>query len=240
MNRFQVIISAFLPKRCVYCGAFVTGNRRVCSDCRSSLLRVKGEICLRCGRERNKCTCKNKSMYYDSLVAPFYYTGNVKRGVLNFKYHNSPRSAVEFAKEMYFCVNERYSGIDFDFIAGVPMKGGEEQRGYNQCFELCREISKRMNIEFKENAIVKIYETHAQHSLPFYMRKGNLCGAFDIPYPDEIKGKTVLLVDDISTSGETLNECAKMLWLSGAEKICCVSLALTEKGRKGGEMSAGR
>ena len=60
------------------------------------------------------------------------------------------------------------------------------------------------------------------------LRKGNLTGVFDINEPALVEGKNVLLCDDVSTSGETLNECAKMLWLYGAKNIYCITLALTE------------
>ena len=64
------------------------------------------------------------------------------------------------------------------------------------------------------------------------MRKGNLTGVFDVADPGLVEGKRILLCDDISTSGETLNECAKMLWLCGAEEISCVCFALTKSVKK--------
>ena len=75
---------------------------------------------------------------------------------------------------------------------------------------------------------MKIYETDKQHGLKHYLRKGNLTGVFDVKNPDDVAGKTILLCDDISTTGETLNECAKMLWLYGAKEIYCISVALTK------------
>ena len=74
----------------------------------------------------------------------------------------------------------------------------------------------------------KIYETEKQHGLNYYLRRGNLTGVFDSDSPGEIKDKTILLCDDISTSGETLNKCAKMLWLYGAKDVYCITLALTK------------
>ena len=78
----------------------------------------------------------------------------------------------------------------------------------------------------------KLYETRPQHGISYLFRKGNLTGVFDVGNPDAVRGKKILLCDDISTSGETFNECAKMLWLNGAEKVCCICLALTKSKKK--------
>ena len=69
----------------------------------------------------------------------------------------------------------------------------------------------------------------AENFFTVRLNRGNLTGVFDIPKPEEVKGKNVLLCDDISTSGETFNECAKMLWLADAAEICCISLAVTKR-----------
>lgn len=130
-------------------------------------------------------------------------------------------------------VKEKFGNIDFDYITEVPMtQKSLKQRGYNQCFLLARGISERLGIEHKPQILKKLYETDKQHIISFYLRKGNLTGVFDVCNPEEVKDKTILLCDDISTSGETLNECAKMLWLHGAKEIYCITVALTEYRKK--------
>lgn len=127
-------------------------------------------------------------------------------------------------------INERYSDIKFDYITEVPAsKESLRKRGFNQCALLSKEISRLTGIPYKSNIIEKMYETETQHGMNYYMRRGNLTGVFDSKTPEEIKGKTILLIDDISTSGETLNECSKMLWLYDAKEIWCAAAALTEK-----------
>ena len=134
-----------------------------------------------------------------------------------------------FAAEMAKTVSERYSGIRFDYITEVPItKRAVKERGYNQCALLAENLSRICGIPYRQGILKKIYETEKQHGLNYYLRRGNLTGVFDSGFPDEIKDKTILLCDDISTSGETLNECAKMLWLYGAEDIYCITAALTK------------
>ena len=102
-----------------------------------------------------------------------------------------------------------------------------KERGYNQCELLAENISKNLGIEFRKNVIQKVFETKKQHRITPALRRGNLVGAFDVASPSDVEGKIILLCDDICTTGETLNECSKMLWLYGAKEIYCVSLALT-------------
>ncbi len=108
----------------------------------------------------------------------------------------------------------------------------KKKRGYNQCYYLAKGISENLGIEHKPDVLSKIYSTKIQHETRYYLRKGNLTGVFDVENPSDVKDKTVLICDDISTSGETLNECAKMLWLYGAKEIYCIALALTPYKKK--------
>lgn len=221
-------LMSLYPRRCAYCGKVVSADLPMCSKCAPKLPRITGEVCRRCGRGRKECTCRGE-VYYDRLAAPFYYEGLVRKGIHAFKFRNSPRNAEAYCDEMLAVVRERYGDVDFDFIAEVPMdKKSIKKRGYNQVSLLAKGLSEGLGIENKPDLILKLYETEKQHSLKWVFRKGNLTGVFDISHPEEVEGKTVLLCDDISTSGETLGECAKMLWIYGAKEICCITVALTK------------
>lgn len=224
LDRF---LTAIFPRRCAYCGRVVKSDVRMCPDCAEKVERIKGEICKKCGREKKRCSCAG-SVYFDALAAPFYYGGVVRKGMHAFKFRNSPRNADAFAFEMAQTVRERYADKEFDFIAAVPMdKKSIRFRGYNQVLLLAKALSENLGVPFDENLLYKLYPTEKQHGLSRIMRKGNLTGVFELKRPENVKGKRILLCDDVSTSGETLNECAKMLWLYGAEEIYCITLALT-------------
>lgn len=220
---------SIFPRRCAYCDRLIPGNCTACGECEKNLPRISGEICIRCGREKKICTCRKSANYYDSLVAPFYYEGVVRKGMHRFKFCSSRLNYKAYSSEMAKTVKDRYAGIHFDFITEVPItKRAEKERGFNQCSLLAGGISEICSIPHKKGILKKIYETQKQHGLNYYLRRGNLTGVFDSDFPSEINGKTILLCDDISTSGETLNECAKMLWLYGAKEIYCVTAALTK------------
>lgn len=227
---FNILKKIIYPQRCAYCGKVVSADELMCDECCDNLPRIAGEICVRCGREKVQCSCKKAEKFYSGIVAPFYFSGNVRKGVHAFKFRNCPDNAEAYANEMSDTVKKRYSHIRFDYITEVPVSPESlKERGYNQCTLIAKHIGEQTGIEFKSNVLVKIYKTNKQHGLKLYMRKGNLSGAFEVENPSDVEGKTILLCDDISTSGETLNECAKMLWLYGAKEIYCVTLALTPK-----------
>ncbi len=229
MNRFiDTVFSALFPHRCAYCGRVVPSDKFVCDECKKNLPRIVDPICEKCGRGKDKCICKKAQKYFKSIVAPFYYSGIVRDGVHAFKFRHRIANAEEYGSEMSNTVIERYRDISFDFITTVPLTDkSRRERGYNQCELLAENISKKLGVEFRKNVIVKIFDTHKQHRISPALRRGNLIGAFDVLVPSDVEGKVILLCDDICTTGETLNECSKMLWLYGAKEIYCVSLALT-------------
>lgn len=229
MNGYlKAFLKSVFPQRCAYCGKVISVDSLVCDSCEKELPRIKGKICRNCGREDEYCSCKGER-YFVSQAAPFYYTGVVRNGLHRFKFRKGQQNSEAFCKEMAKTVTERYGNISFDCLVAVPMtKKSVRKRGYNQIDILCRGLEKSLGIKYENNALIKLYETGKQHGISRILRKGNLTGVFDVTDPEIVSGKTVLLCDDISTSGETLNECAKMLWLNGAKDVYCISVALTK------------
>ena len=228
-NLLERLVLSLFPKRCAYCGRVIRADDYECAKCRNELPRIVGTTCMKCGREKDKCSCKGAEKYYVSVAAPFYFSGCVRKGVHAFKFRKNRRNSEAYSLEMAQTVKEKFGNVEFDYITEVPMtQKSIEQRGYNQCFLLAKGVAEKLGIEHKSQILSKLYETDKQHAINFYLRKGNLTGVFDVNIPDTVAGKTILLCDDISTSGETLNECAKMLWLYGAKEIYCITVALTE------------
>lgn len=223
----EFISCIFFPNRCIFCDRLMPPFESVCDDCRENLPWIKGEICRECGASKNDCTCgKRHGSFYDGTASPFYYDGNVRECLRRFKFNSEKHNDKGIAELMADTFRERYADIHFDYIAYVPMdKKREKHRGFNQSRLLAMRLSEMLNIPFGDGLIVKLYQTDVQHECTEIERKGNLLGAFDINKSYDIDGKTVLLVDDIKTSGATLNECGKMLFLRGAECVFCLTAA---------------
>lgn len=229
---FKALLKSLFPQRCAYCGKVVSADEYECGDCKKILPRIEGKICSRCGRTKKECSC-NGEKYFLSQAAPFCYEGVVRRGLHVFKFRNGRQNSEAYCHEMAETVRQRYADKKFDYVVPVPMtKKSVRRRGYNQVEILAEGLAELLGIEFRNDIIFKIYETEKQHGISYILRKGNLTGVFDVPEAEKVRDKSILLCDDISTSGETFNECAKMLWLADASEICCISLALTNPRKK--------
>lgn len=226
---FEYMACIFFPNRCIFCGEILPPNEEsLCDRCREGLPFIKGEICYNCGADCENCSCgKKHGDFFDKSVSSFYYIDDVQECIHRFKFRSDKRAGIELARLMSETCRQRYPDVKFDYVAYVPMdKKRQRIRGYNQSRLLAEYIADECRIPFGDNLITKIYPTEVQHLRSETERKGNLLGAFDINKKYNIDGKTILLVDDVKTSGSTLSECGKMLYLYGAENVFCLTTAL--------------
>lgn len=232
MNSFlQAIKGVMWPQRCIFCGDVMFENpENTCESCKENLPYVEGNICFNCGREKKECTCNSSVKYYDKVIAPFYYEKDVRRCIhsIKFKYHDEYIKPL--SEHMYKTFLQRYADEEFDFITYVPLyKKDLKSRSFNQSEILAKCLSEKTGIPVRKDLIKKIYPTKKQSKSDMIERYGNVLGVFDIDRDEDLTGMRVLLVDDIETTGATLSECGKMLFLAGAQKVCCISAAVTKK-----------
>jgi competence protein ComFC len=222
---YEYLISLIFPKRCGICGTTIATNLQMCEECCCNLPIIKGDICKNCGREIKVCCCKNKKYEFERCVAPFYYEGIIKKGIWRYKYRGKLYAAETFAHYILETICLEYESINFDVVTAVPMSKKElAKRGYNQSVLLAKLLARGLNIKYCE-ALTKISDTKPQQSCNALQRQSNVFGVFKAINIKNIKDKTILFVDDISTTGTTLNECSKMLKLAGAKQIYCVVIA---------------
>ena len=224
---YDAVRALFYPDRCCFCGKVIFHRTELCPDCRREERTIEAPKCLSCGKSKKDCSCKGKSNFYSGITAPYIYKGNVRNGIIRWKYGNAYRSAEFFAKAVVSCIKNDFDCIKFDIITFVPQTKAEtDEKGSNQGEILASEVSKLMNIP-SEPLLAKLFETKRQHDLPWYMKSGNIFGVFGCTDDAKVNGKTILLIDDIKTSGKTLNECAKVLRLNGAAAVYCAVIGLT-------------
>lgn len=232
MELLNRILSILFPKRCSYCGIVVNADEDVCNECKENLPRVLPPFCDFCGANKKKCNCNNHSKSYSAVIAPFYYNGSVKNAIKRMKFSDRPHIAKTLSQEMTKCIDERYSEIDFDIITCVPMSKRERNnRGYNQSELLAKGLKVKGNPTIDTELLVKLYDVPPQHSLDATTRQGNVLGIFYVQDGKDIKGKTVLLCDDVKTTGATANECASVLLSYGAKDVFLVCAAISDKDR---------
>lgn len=231
----EYILSLFFPNRCIFCEKIVAPFEGVCKSCEETLPWINGDICHLCGHKESDCICKkHHGKFYDAIVSPLYYVDNVRTCIHNFKFKDERVFAKTLAKLMNNTRISEYSDVNFDYVTYIPMnRKHQKKRGYNQGRLLAKELSEISLIPFADELLLKVYETDTQHLCGnAVLRQGNLLGAFDVNPEFSVKGKKILLVDDVKTSGCTLNECSKMLYLNGADLIYCITASLVKNENK--------
>ncbi|MBO5928740.1 MAG: ComF family protein [Clostridia bacterium] len=232
MNRFvRSILALFLPERCVFCGAVILPMQVSCSTCRRSLSIVSPPICTYCGQSKTDCHCAKHRHHFDAQAAPFYHEKAARFGVLRLKRWDDPEAISFFTQQMATVVHREYEVDQIDGIVFVPMTKREvAKRGYNQGKLLAEALGKRLDLPVYD-ILKKLYETTSQKELKGIQRTGNVLGVFDVTVPS-VAGKTLLLVDDVMTTGSTAGECAKMLKIYGAKRVLCVAIAIRKREKK--------
>lgn len=224
---FNIISTMLFPKRCKLCGEVVEFDKKLCDECENNLPKILPPICPKCGANKEDCICGGHKNEYKSIVAPLYYKDNVYKIVHNFKLNSMKELGEEMGKMMSETVKEYYSEIDFDYVTFVPLhKKREKSRGFNQSEILAKVIAKNINSKCVL-LLIKTMKTKVQRKQTKRERKVNVYGVFDIVQNADIDGKTILLVDDVKTTGATINECAKMLNIYGAKAVYAVTFAIT-------------
>lgn len=223
---YDKVLWLFFGNLCPYCGRLLERDKVVCEECSENLPVIKGEKCKFCAAEKSRCDCKKHKLSFDGLTAPFYYEDCIKQSIVSFKFSGKTVRGNILAQNMATAVREDFKDKKFDFICFVPFTNWQKiKRKYNQSEILAEHLSKELKIPLC-NILVKLFETKSQHRMNSRERKGNVFGVYDVKNGINVKGKTILLVDDVKTSGSTLDDCAAILKIRGASEVYCVTAAI--------------
>ena len=229
-NLFQEAVAP-AEFKCLNCGADVFDELGFCPKCLQEVTFNNGKTCKRCGvaihGEEDYCGhCAFEKTYFDRAYSPFCYTGAVQHAILQMKFQRMATNAKVLARYLVFCA-QKYE-LQFDTVTYVPMTAkAKRKRGYNQAQLLAMHFCDILNVSAPIALLSKVKETELQENLNRQGRKENIAGAF--VSTGEAKGKRVLVIDDIKTSGATLNECAKALKKKGATSVECLTVASREE-----------
>ena len=200
------------PPRCICCFKVVKHNALTCQECAKDFNSRKNYIDFH-------------SLDFD-CTSLYRYEGSVKGVIGCIKFRHSLTVSKKVGKLLAEEAKRLHSNTPFDLVTYVPMtRRAIAKRGFNQTAVFAKIISKKLNLKFEKNVLVKICETEPQKSLKAAQRKTNLKGAFKVL--KDVDGKNVLLVDDIVTTGATLRENAKMLYKAGARRVTALTCAKT-------------
>lgn len=202
----SLLLHLFFPNRCPFCDKVIELERHCCEDCESSLVLLTEEE-------------SSPSAQWSGFCAAFAYDGLPKYALWSFKFQNNPYYGEQLSYYLAEQLKNRHWISCIDAIGFVPMtRKRQKQRGYNQAQLLAEGVSRFLKIPC-EKLLEKILETEQQHTLSQNMRKYNLSGAYDAASGANIRGRNILLIDDVCTTGATLLQCAEVLRYYGAESI---------------------
>lgn len=224
------LIQILYPRRCPACDG-ITGWRgeRICPGCRGRLRLLTEPWCMRCGRklseEEEYCPdCRRRKHFYTRGRALYEYE-SAAEAVYRFKYGGRREYADYFGEQICLHLGEFIRGVKPDALVPIPLhRRRMAVRGYNQAELLARAVGRRMNIPVYPKMLLRVKNTVPQKQLNSEERQNNLKKAF-IMGRNDVKLKTVLVIDDIYTTGTTIDEAARVLTEAGAEKVCFIALA---------------
>ena len=201
----------FFPERCPFCGKIIDAEDIACAVCLEHLTTYRTPIS--CGVNGFRC------------ISSFVYGGKVRKMLTNVKFYERIQHIRQVAEILAQDIRDEYGEDSFDLITCVPMHPKDmEVRGYNQSEILAKELGRLLNLPFVET-LEKIKRTKKQHQLQYKERLKNLNGVFRIIDKDAVRGKRILIVDDIVTTGTTLGKCCQALNRSKPKRICCAAIA---------------
>ena len=217
------ILDFFFPPKCPFCNELLTGKARVCLECMKTLPFVDSDnSCSICGRPLGEYSyficnsCQNQKTYFSHAFIPLIYEEDAKTAILRLK-----RSHPYFAKAFAYLLADKILSSDyytkFDYITYVPQSPkSSRERGYNQAFLIAKELSSLLKVPCV-SSLRRSNDGKPQHTLNAAERRENVKKCYFTT--DKTFCGTVLLVDDIYTTGSTANYCSKLLLKMGFEKV---------------------
>lgn len=225
---FKTLISAIYPNKCICCGEILDEGAYICDNCSVKIERINlDDICLDCGRENENCVCKYNIFRFNALVCVFKNIGLARRAYYSYKFGKKQHYANYFAEEVYHAIKRCYDGTRFDIVCAVP---AYQRFGYDHSGYVAELVAEKLGIPFNDKLLFCIKKSKKQHKSTIKERLHNVDGKYFANC--RLDNKKVLLIDDIKTTGATLDECAKTLLFAGADCVYCATvLGATEKSK---------
>lgn len=219
MRMLEAVKDLLFPGKCLLCGRLLADAQTdLCADCRSNA---------------PYCGDRHKTIpFVDKWEAVWYYEEQVRESLLRYKFSGKAHYAQAYGRFLALRISQRF-GDGFDVLTYVPASARRRfSRGYDQVRLLAQAVGDELGCGFVKT-LRKVRHNVAQSSIKEdERRRANVLGVYRVRAPDLIRGKRVLLLDDIITTGSTVSECAKTLKLSGATEVLCAAMATRRSGNR--------
>ncbi|MBU3911140.1 MAG: ComF family protein [Candidatus Omnitrophica bacterium] len=232
-----ILINLLYPASCQVCGIKTNRwNENICADCLKNMRKRLPPFCRKCGRQmpgnpgsENICAdCRNSAVYFDRALSAFHYDDSLKELVHSFKYNKATCMAKEFSDLITAFMKQHGIDREIDLILPIPMHPARLfKREVNPSDILAKNIARKLSVRYSGAFLKKIKNTRAQSKLSRHERIKNIKGSFFLTRHGaiETRQKNILLVDDLFTTGSTVNECARVLKKAGSGRVNVITLA---------------
>ncbi len=229
---YGMLLDLIYPRRCPVCDKAVKPfGSLICEECKTKVIYVRAPYCQKCGKPlKDKRAvfcydCAHKEHYFDRGMALFAYK-SVADSIYRFKYQGRQEYAAYYAQRMACILGKRILALEPDALVPVPIhRDRKRARGYNQAEALAKELGRILNIPVETEFIKRVRKTAPMKELSVGERQNNLKKAFKICYND-VKLSTIIIVDDIYTTGSTIDAIAYQMRQAGIKNIYFVTLAI--------------
>jgi ComF family protein len=237
-ERLAALVSSVMdlayPQVCEACGgAGGTDAGSLCWDCRAALVPVTDPMCEVCGDPVDGCIehayrcsyCMRREPAFDRARSAVRYRGPAQPLVQALKYNGAVHVVRDWMPWLVACVRQHYARMHADAVTFVPLHPKKErERSYNQAHLLAGGLARELCVPLA-GTLARLRYTETQTNLDMEKRRENITGAFAVVGREWVRGRRFLLVDDVMTTGATVNECARMLKGAGAAAVYVVTAA---------------
>jgi ComF family protein len=214
---------------------------RFCCSCKIKLTTKEDTICKSCfskiqvaSEERLKREFERKFLnknFISDFFSPFVFEKDkeLQHAIHSLKYNNKFHVGIYLGKVLAFKIQTNRPDWKIDLIVPIPLhKLKKAERGYNQSYYIAKGISKILKVPCPDSIVKRNKYTESQTTMTLTERQENISDAFKISNSNAVKGKSILLVDDVITTGATISECGKILLDANAKKIYAASIAIAD------------
>ena len=238
------LINIIYPPRCPVCMEFLLNGDRwnndspksICAECRAGFQKISSPLCPICGipftsgeKDNHLCEdCLRKRPFYDRIAAPYLYKGTIVTAIHKFKYGQKRVLADYLGPLLAGFAVCLFTELDNAITIPVPLHPKRlRERGFNQSLLIARYVANELKTGIDFLSLIRVRYTSPQTGLIKNERKKNVRGAFKVINPNAVKGKMIFMIDDVATTGNTLNECARTLKMAGCREVFCLVIART-------------
>ena len=229
----RTLLDALYPLECAGCGG---SGKIICDRCAKELPGLVPPYCRVCAAhtEAELCpACALSGRQFDGVRAPYRYEGSIRHAILALKYGRIKAAAPQLGEMLADYLEA--TPLPGDVMAPVQMHPSRRrERGYNQAELLARRVARRCDIHYQDDLLARTRKVDPQAGMTSAAgRANNVADSVIVSPHNEVSGAAIILVDDVATTGSTLNECAAALKEAGAASVWCLTLAVAGSNRTG-------